>query len=71
MITLPVPSLTATLLPHVGNEKWRPVVVHGSPRWQQRIANPRKGTHGVPQRCSACFGSGHNSRSKRCPNRTP
>jgi hypothetical protein len=66
---LPVPSLTATMQPFVGEEMWRDVVVHGSRNWGWKIAHPRTEPHGRQQRCEACGTTGHTKNAKRCPRR--
>ena len=60
--TLPVPRLTATLLPMIGGQP-REVVIHGEPLWKRRIkqAPLRRGN---VHHCSACGSDEHNVR--RC-----
>lgn len=65
-MTLPVPSLTATLLPAIGGQP-REVVIHGEGAWQRRIRQAPLRVNGV-HHCSRCGSSEHNVR--RCESLT-
>lgn len=56
---LPIPSLTATILPAIGRQR-RQVVIHGDAGWKRAIASPnRMRVH----HCANCGEANHNSRS--------
>ena len=70
-MTLPIPRLTATLLPAIGRQP-REVVLHEGSGWERRLSRalgpPHEDRRKNP-RCTACSQSGHNSRSPSCPER--
>lgn len=59
---LPVPTLTATLLPSIGRQP-REVVIHGEGEWQERIRRAPERHNGV-HHCTRCGSRDHNVR--RC-----
>lgn len=62
MSGLPIPSLTATLLPALGRQL-REVVIHGEPGWMARIRSAPERRNGV-HHCARCGSPDHNVR--RC-----
>lgn len=64
---LPVPSLTATVLPAISREA-RKVVVHGSPDWRFRAGLTVRVKRVLAPGCKLCGERGHNRRS--CARRT-
>ena len=60
---LPIPTLTATVLPAIGRAP-RLIVVHGAPGWQRRMTATRTGGVHI---CKSCGEPGHHQGSKRCP----
>lgn len=66
-MTLPTPTLTATIKPAHGTDL-REVVVHGTTGWQERLAaKPHRKRASTS--CGDCGERGHNSRNPRCPAR--
>jgi hypothetical protein len=67
-MTLPVPRLTATILPAPADAPrhyLRFAVIHGSPGWQRRIVATTRVAN--KHHCGACGSADHNSRNLRCP----
>lgn len=64
--TLPVPRLTATVLPAIGRAP-RLVIIHGDRGWRRRLENPPTGHVHI---CQGCGEPGHHRGSQRCSRST-
>ncbi len=78
MIGLPVPSLSATIMPPTSRHALGNVVIHGvaAPVRPSPLRKPERERVNAAHHCSRCVavgldGVGHNRRSQHCPQRIP